>query len=104
VETIRASAPCFLDNLTELIAELSPKGAGQEPGDKDIDFLKAQFDIIAHACRQLDLNAANSALEKLSGKQCSKRIKELIKDISTNLLYGNFDEAIALANRAASTI
>ena len=105
VETIRASAPCFLDNLTELIAELSPKGTCQEAGDEeDVDFLKAQFDIIAHACRQLDLNAANSALEKLSGKQCSKKIKELIKDISTNLLYSNFDEAIALANRAASTI
>ena len=104
METLRAFAPRFLNSLKELIRELSPEDTGHDTEDEDVDFLKAQFILVAQACKQFDLEAANNALEKLSEKQCSKRTKELIKDISANLLYGGFDEAIALANKAAGIV
>ena len=104
MEAIRTSAPRFLDSLTELIKELSPKNTDHDADDEDMDFLKAQFDIIAQACEQLDPDTANAALDMLNQKQCSSGTKERIKNISANLLYGDFDEAAALATQAAGTL
>ena len=105
-ETIKTAAPQFLGKLEKLAAELSPKeDADQDaPGDEDLDFLRAQFGIIAYACWQLDISTANRTLERLRETRCSKKTLELIKGISASLLYGDFDEAAALANQAASGI
>jgi len=100
--TIRASAPRFLNRLREIIKGITPMGTDHDVVDEDVDFLKAQFDIIAQACKQLDLNTANRVIDKMTQMQCSKTTKEQIMSISTNLLYGDFDEAEALATRAAS--
>jgi len=104
METLKAFAPRFLNDLKKIMSELLPQDIGQDADDEDMAFLKSQLNIIAQACGKLDLNTANSTLEKLSEKQCSKKTKELLKAISANLLYGDFDEAIVLANRAANTL
>jgi len=104
IAMIRASAPQFIDSLREVIKELSPEDTGQDAVDEDLDFLRGQFDIIAKACEQFDPSIANRALDKLNQKQCSKSTKEFMKNIAANLLYGDFDEAAATANRAASAM
>ena len=104
VEAIRASAPQFMDNLRKVITELSPTNTGRDATDEDLDFLRDQFDTIAQSCERFDINAANKAIDRLNQRQHSKKTKELIKNIAANLLYGDFDEAAALASRAASAM
>jgi len=104
MEVILKVTPRFLDSLTELVKELSSKNNDIDVADEDTDFLKAQLDIIIQACEQLDPDTANNSLNMLNQKQYSKETKELIQNISANLLYGDFDESAALAKQAASTL
>ena len=102
--TIKVSAPQFLESLREIIKELSPEDSGQDADDEDLDFLREQFSVIVQACEQFDPAAANKALDKLRQKRCSRNTRELIKNIAASLLYGDFNEAAALASRAASAM
>jgi len=103
METIKVSAPRFLDKLREIIRDMSQKDTEYDEADEDTDLLKAQFSVIAQACEELDLDTANRAIDTMLQRRCSNRTKENIRGISTNLLYGDFDEAAALANQAAGT-
>ena len=104
MDTIRASAPQFMDSLRKVITELLLVNTGQDATNEDLSFLRDQFYIIAQSCEKSDINAANKAIDRLNQKQHSKKTKELIMDITANLLYGDFDEAAALASRAASAM
>ena len=100
----RALAPRFLEELRAVIAELSPEDRGEDGDDEDVEFMTARLEEMAQACERFDPDAANAALEELEGKRCSKGTKERLKEISAHLLYGDFDEAAALAIRAASAL
>ena len=104
MKAVCASTPKFLSDLKEIVKELSLKNISHDMDDEDMDFLKAQLDTIKEACKNLDPNTANNTLDILNRRQYSIKTKELIKNISTHLLYGDFDEAAALAGQAASII
>ena len=105
VEAVRAFAPGFLESLKETIKELSPDDTDDgDVEDEETDFLKAQLQIITQACDKFDLEAADTALEKLRQIQYSVKTKKLIKAISANLLFGDFEEAATLANESAAAI
>jgi len=97
VKTVKAFAPRLIDILREIIDELSLEDTSSEVVDEDLPFLQTSLYSIAQACKQYDIDAAKSLLEQLNQKQYSSKRKKLLKDISTHLLYGDFDEASALA-------
>ena len=97
VKTVKAFAPRLIDILREIIDELSLEDTNSEVVDEDLPFLQTSLYSIAQACKQYDIDAAKSLLEQLNQKQYSSKRKKLLKDISTHLLYGDFDEASALA-------
>ena len=101
IDTIKESAPQFLDNLRELITELSPDDDKDRNDADDLDFLRNQLDIIANACEQFDFDVANTALDQLDQKHWPKNTKELVKAISTGLLYGELKKAAVLARQSA---
>ena len=65
--------------------------------DEDLPFLQTSLYTIAQSCKQYDIDAAKDMLEQLNQRQHSTKHKKLLKDIATHLLYGDFDEASALA-------
>jgi len=104
VQTIEALAPRFADILREIVSELSPEDASHDAIDEDLPFLRDSLYVIAQACARYDIDAAKETLERLNQKQHSKERKELIREIATSLLYGDFDEAAALAGKSAAEL
>jgi len=99
--TAKALAPRLAEILREVIEELSPEDSGADGADEDLPLLLASLEAIARACGQYDIDAAKEALERLGQRPHSKKRKKLINEIAANLLYGDFDEAAALAARLA---
>ncbi|MCL2226939.1 MAG: ATP-binding protein [Oscillospiraceae bacterium] len=98
IDIIKAHTASFLTSLGEIIKEfLMEDDQIHDEFDEDLNFLGFQLDIVREACAQLDFDAANDALYELSKKRCSKNTRHLIKDITANLLYGDFQEASKLA-------
>jgi len=97
IKTIKALSPRLIDILREIIDELSPDDANNEVPDEDLSFLRTSLSAIAQACKLYDIDAAKETLERLNQTPYSKKHKDLIKEVATNLLYGDFDEAAALA-------
>jgi hypothetical protein len=104
--TARALAARFLDDLRGIICELAPRDVpeGGDGEDEDPEFALARLEEIALACEAFDPDAAHRAIEELSRKRVSKETEEFMAEISEHLLFGDFDEAAALANRAASAM
>jgi len=104
VQTIEAFAPRFMDILREIINELSPEDTNPDVEDEDLPFLRASLHAIAQACGQYDIDTAKDTLDLLNQKQFSKKYRKIIKQVATNLLYGDFDEAAAVATGAADEL
>ncbi|MCL2220967.1 MAG: ATP-binding protein [Oscillospiraceae bacterium] len=104
ISKIRADAPLFLAELHNIIEELSSKDDSFSAIDEDLDFLREQLTIIADACGDYNLIAANSALSKLNPMQFSKETNVLIKEISDYLLHGDFMNAAALSSDAVGRL
>jgi len=101
IKTVKALLPRFIDILREIIDELSPEDTDQGAVDEDLPFLQTSLNTIARVCEQYDIDAAKDLLDQLNQKQYSTKHKNMLKEIATNLLYGDFDEAAALATNFA---
>jgi len=99
---IRTNTPRFLEELDALIESINV--ASEEVGDDDIqdedsEFVSAMLEELALACDDYDVEKAKEILATANEKKFSKKTRELLKEISNNLLFGDFDEAAALARR-----
>jgi len=104
MQTIKAETPRFLEQLSKIKNNLEQAGEQNlllVDDEENMVFFKAQMGIIYEACALLDIDVARDALKALSQKSYSKQIKELLNEISDNLLSGDFDEASILAKKAA---
>ncbi|MCL2194139.1 MAG: hypothetical protein FWB78_12195, partial [Treponema sp.] len=105
IQTVKAFVPRFVEILRELMSELSPDDdTSPDVIDGDLPFLRTSLYTIAQACEQYDIDTAKDTLDRLNQKQLSKKYKKLIKEIATNLLYGDFDEVATLATQSADEL
>jgi len=102
ITTIKSKAPRFLDSLRKIITDNSPEEMEDDSVDENIGLLKEQLLIIASACEEMDLAKAEEALAELKQLRHSKETTERLKEISNNLLYGDYDKAAELAKNAAT--
>jgi len=87
--TIKVVAPHFVDNLKKLKIELTQEV--DEPNDGDLEFLATQLGIIATACKSYDVDTANNTLNTIVKSRYAKEVRDIISDISTNLLYSKYE-------------
>ncbi|MCL2617220.1 MAG: response regulator, partial [Defluviitaleaceae bacterium] len=105
ISTIRAETPYFLGRLAETVEALTPIcDDEQDTTDEDIGFLRDQLQIIQAACESYDNQLAKKTLEALGKTSCSKKTKDLLSEISTHLLHGDFEDAAESAAHGAKTI
>ena len=100
---ILTETPSFIAALTALARKLKPNEAAEEEdipediSDHDMAFLRDKLDEIKTACERIRKKAAMAALDKLRMKAWPREVKNLLDDLSDNLLLGEFKKAAASA-------
>ena len=98
-EIITAKTPRFLESLREVMELLTPQEQ-EDAGDEDPLLLQTHLRAICIACENYDIDSANASLDVLQQKRCSKETANLLSEIATLLLHGDFEEARILAKQA----
>jgi HPt (histidine-containing phosphotransfer) domain-containing protein len=102
---ILTETPSFIAALTALARKLKPNEAAEEEdipvdiSDHDMAFLRDKLDEIKTACERIRKKAAMAALDKLRMKAWPREVKNLLDDLSDNLLLGEFKKAAASAGK-----
>jgi len=102
LETIRKETPNFLECLTEILQEITPEE--DDTAEENPALLIEQLRLISAACDAYDKRTARGALNILSSNPASKETRELIDELSSMLLRGDFEEAAELAKNTADEI
>jgi len=93
-------AEAFIKTLEALVLKYKPVGRDvpdAPPVEEDVDFLKAQLQIIKTACEGYDDDAAYAALDKLKEKQWRYETTTALEQIRDKLyIYSDFDAAAKL--------
>jgi len=87
----------FATSLRDLIAKLLPQTENNSEESEDPSDLAQQLRIISEACTNLDISLADSTLDALKRKPCSKKTREKLENISELILRGAFEEAANVA-------
>jgi len=100
-KTLEAGTPDLLMKLRALVKSLACD-EGENGGDEDEDpeFLREQLQAFCAACEAYDKRSARQALKAMKGKRCSKKTNDMIGEISTLLLQGDFEDAVERTKRA----
>ncbi|MDR2168340.1 MAG: PAS domain S-box protein [Clostridiales bacterium] len=102
MQTIEMNSQIFIGELKELIEELAAPAIEESDEfqiEEDIEYLWTTLAQIAEACEDYEVAEAKRLLDELTAKTYSRDTKELLKEISANILYGDFDGAAELARK-----
>jgi len=101
IQKIKEVFPQFLEDLRDIINELSPqnKSTATEDINEDKTFIHIQFAAIIAACETYDIEAARRAVSSLQQASCATKTKELVKSIADCLLLSDYEEAATLAEK-----
>ena len=97
-----AETGAFLNELRKVIGKLTPpkeKGVETETTDQDLAYLREKLRAFQKACSIYDKKAAKLAMTEIREKTWPPQTNELLGAISESLLSGDFEEAVAAAER-----
>ena len=97
-----AEANNFLNALKDYLERIKPAETNdnEEVSDDDKIFLKEKLNEIKTACGKLLIKDAKKTLIELKQKTWSKKINEMLNEISMYLLRGEFEKAENAADKA----
>jgi hypothetical protein len=102
LKTITSETPAFLDSLSEMIKELTPKSASKDSddaADSDPKLLREKLIVVKTACEEYDEIKAGKILDELKTITWSKATNEMLNAITEHLFVSDFDEAISVIDK-----
>ena len=98
---ILEATPAFVKQLRNVIDKFTPNETDENPdtGDVDFSYLSAQLIAIKNACDGFDNKAAKEIIIELRQKTWPTQIKELLGDMAEQLLSGDLDDVVVIADR-----
>jgi len=98
IESLEHEIPVFNEALRDCIEKLASMvvDADFETIDcnqANIELLHSKLHEVKAACYEFDKASADDIIKELRKISCSQAVKKLLRDISANLLHGEFDEA-----------
>ena len=93
-ETIKVSAPQFLDDLRAVVQKLEPSTSAQEEDlAENMEVLREKLAEAQEACDGYNKKAAKIALAALSNYKWSSETEKFISELGVHLLHSDFEEA-----------
>jgi hypothetical protein len=102
-DLITRETPALINALQELVIKLSPEETGSIP-DGDVNLLRKKLAESKKACEVFNLRFAKTTLADLRKKTWPRDIKEILDDISVNLLRGKIKNVISLIEKALTVL
>jgi len=100
-EEILTDTPSFINTLRATIEKYKPKATDKadDISDDDMVVLKERLSEIKTACERFQKKAIKKALDDLKGKTWSRNINELLDEISTYLLKGEYKKIVSIVEK-----
>jgi PAS domain S-box-containing protein len=97
MSSILVETPSFISALTALtkIIKSTEEAETEEFSDDSLTLLRKKLAIIKTACEHIKRKTAKTVLDELQGKTWPREIKNLLDDLSDDLLLGEFKKAAA---------
>jgi CheY-like chemotaxis protein len=99
VEVISTETWPFLERLARVIEKLTPQDDSLDFPDEDPELLRQQLTFLCNACGEYNKKSARIILSALDDKTWSRRTKELLDEISVNILHSEFEAATENARK-----
>jgi len=103
LQTITSQTPPLLARFRPIVepirSQVSKRINEDDAGTEDVAFLRTQLAAIKAACEVYNKRGAESAIDALKKKPCSRATKQFLSEIDLFLLRGDFEEAATLANK-----
>ena len=93
IEAIKTRSWDFIEKLQAAIVLHSQSDDTPEENTVDESKLYVHFDAIATACDNYDKSSARKELKAISDYRLSRKMKELVGELSTDLLHSDFEAA-----------
>ena len=105
VTEILTDTPPFLNALKLIIEKEKAKKIDEVENisNEDITFLKEKLSLIKTASENLKKKDAKTALNDLRERTWTRKINELLDEISVNLLYGEFNDVISAVDKTINS-
>jgi CheY-like chemotaxis protein len=102
ITLILAETPSFIDALRAFIEKSKPEETDDEDAEPSLDdaiFLLERMHDLKAACRTYSIRDARTAMVELKKKMWPRYIRDIIDEISVNLIRGDFEKVIYDADK-----